>query len=116
MDRRELKRLRDEVDRGTLNVGINKLEEGALERENRSPILKGSAVGFGIGLSLGAAYAPFDRSPLGLFVDDYMLVQFAIVIGVTALGALIAWKLDKIIPRRRKPPKGNAPSGANEER
>ena len=71
MDRRERKRLKDEIDRGTLNVGIRKVEEGAYEKENRSPLVKGGGVGLGIGGTIGIAYAQsvgvFHQSPLGLF-------------------------------------------------
>ncbi len=41
MDRRERKRLKDEINRGVRNAGIYKVDGDALERENRSPLFKG---------------------------------------------------------------------------
>ena len=94
MDRRERQRLKNEIDRGTLNVGIRKVEEGALEKENRSPLVKGGSVGFSLGAAVAYLYAGqvgvFNQSPLGLFPDDYVLVMFAIIAAATAAGALLA--------------------------
>ena len=105
MDRRERQRLKNEIDRGMLNVGIRKVEEGAYEKENRSPLVKGGGVGLGIGGAIGIAYAQsvgvFHRSPLGLFPDDYVLVMFAIIAAATAAGAL----LGKVTSEPGKPPK-----------
>jgi hypothetical protein len=94
MDRRERQRLKNEIDRGTLNVGIRKVEEGSYEKESRLPLVKGGSVGFGLGAAVAVAYAGqvgvFHQSPLGLFPDDYVLVMFAIIAAGTAMGALLA--------------------------
>lgn len=114
MDYRERKRLEDEINRGTLNVGIHKVEEGAYERESRLPVVAGGTVGLSLGGSVAVGYGGnvgvFGMSPLGLFSDDYVLVMLGIVVAGTVLGALIACGLSKIVPTRRKSPKG--PPGA----
>jgi hypothetical protein len=109
MDYRERKRLEDEIDRGVPNVGIRKVEEGALERENRSPLVKGGAIGFSLGGAAGVAYVQsnsiFNRSPLGLFLDDYVLVMLGIIAGGTLMGAAGGWLFNKVVPKRGKSPK-----------
>ena len=112
MDRRERERLQDEIDRGVRNVGIYKVDGDALERENRSPIFKGAAVGFGLGGSICVAYFRSDpnRSPLGLFLDDYVLAGLLIWVGGTVVGAALGWLYRQSVPTRRKPPTG-APGG-----
>ncbi len=95
MDDAERKRLEDEINRGVPNIGIYKVEEGALEREKRSPLVKGGAVGLGLGGYFGVAYLQahglYDRSPLRLFQDDYVLVGLLIIAVGTFIGAGIAW-------------------------
>ncbi len=107
MDRREQKRLEDEINRGTLNVGIRKLEEGAYEKESRQPWVKGGSVGLTVGGIIGVAYAQsvdvFHQSPLGLFTNDYVLVMFAIVAAGAAGGAVLANSASKPAPKRGKP-------------
>jgi hypothetical protein len=109
MDRRERQRLKNEIDRGAPNVGIRKVEEGAYEKENRSPLVKGGGVGLGIGGAAGVAYAQsvgvFHRSPLGLFPDDYVLVMLGIIAGGTLMGAAGGWLFNKVVPKRGKSPK-----------
>ena len=109
MDRRERKRLEDEIDRGALNVGIRKVEAGAREKENRSPLVKGGVIGFSLGGALGVAYVQnnsiFNRSPLGLFLDDYVLVMYGIIAGGTLMGVAVGWLASNAISRRGKLPK-----------
>ena len=109
MDRRERKRLKDEINRGTRNVGIYKVEEGAYEKESRLPMVKGGSVGFSLGGAAGVVYLQnhsiFDRSPLGLFPDDYVLVGLGIIAGGTAMGAALGWLADNLASEREKPPK-----------
>lgn len=111
MDRKERKRLEHEINRGVPNVGIRKVEEGALERENRSPLVKGGAVGFSIGGAAGVAYLQntsiFNRSPLGLFLDDYVLVGLLIIAVGTFIGAGLAWMVKE--GSFGKPPKDTRP-------
>ena len=108
MDRRERRRLEHEIDRGTLNVGIRKVEDGAYEKESRLPLVKGGGVGFGLGGAVAVSYARqvgvHGQSPLGLFVDDYVLVMFGIVAAGTVMGALLAWLASKAAPTRGKSP------------
>jgi hypothetical protein len=110
MDRRERKRLENEIDRGMLNAGIRKVEEGAYERESRLPQVKGGAVGLSlsgpVAIYYGNHVGVFGMSPLGLFRDDYVLVMLGIVVGGTLLGAVLGWLVDKVVPKRAKPPKG----------
>ena len=42
MDYRERKRLEHEIDRGVPNTGIRKVDGDALEKENRSALVKGA--------------------------------------------------------------------------
>jgi hypothetical protein len=109
MDRRERNRLKDEINRGTLNVGITRVEEGAYEKESRLPLVKGGTIGFGLGGALGLFYLQnnglFNRSPLGLFSDDYVLVGFGIIAGGTAVGAALGWLAGTATSARGKPPK-----------
>jgi hypothetical protein len=108
MDRRERKRLEDEINRGVRNVGIYKVDEGAYERENRSPLVKGGSIGFGLGGAVGIAYGRsvgvHGQTPIGLFVGDYVLVMFGIIAGATVFGALLARELDKAARKREKSP------------
>ena len=95
MDDEERKRLEDEINHGVRNVGIYKVDGDALEKENRSALVKGGAVGFSIGGAAGVAYMQntswFNTSPLGLFIDDYVLVALLIVAVGTFAGAGLAW-------------------------
>lgn len=116
MDYRERKRLEDEINRGTLNVGIHKLEEGAYERESRLPVVVGGTVGLSLGGSVAVGYGRgvgvLGMSPLGLFSDDYVLVMLGIVVAGMVLGALIASGLSKIVPTRKKSAKGASGAAA----
>lgn len=109
MDRRERKRLRDEINRGVRNAGIYKVDGDALAKENRSPLVIGGGIGLGLGGSWGIGYMQSDAfgrsSPLGLFPDDYLLVALGIIAGGAVIGAALGWLLSKVVPVRRKPPK-----------
>ena len=107
MDRREWKRLKDQINRGMGNVGIYKVDGDALRRENRSPLVKGGVVGFTMGGIASVAYIRtnplHNRSPLGLFLDDYALVWLLIWTGGTLIGAAIGWLISNAV----KPPKNS---------
>ena len=109
MDRREQKRLEDEINRGVRNVGIYKVDGDALEKENRSPIFKGAGIGIGLSGPLGIGYlqtTPFWRSsPLGLFPDDYVLVALGIIAAGPVIGAAIGWQASKDEQKDQEPPK-----------
>lgn len=106
MDRRERKRLEDEINRGVPNTGIRKVDGTALAKENRSPLVKGGGAGLTLGAVAGVAYLKqtdlFHRSPLGLFPDDYIIVFFAIIVGGMAAGAAIGWLIAREAARQRK--------------
>src|ERR1043165_877265 len=108
MDRRERQRLEEEVNRGWLNAGIRKVEEGAYERESRLPQVVGGTVGLSLSGSVAAYYGNhvgvFGMSPLGLFPDDYVLIMLGITAGGTLLGALLGWLVDRVSPKRAKRP------------
>ena len=109
MDRSEQERLEDDINRGVRNVGIYKVDKGALEKENRSPLVKGGGIGLGIGGMVAVAYGQnvgvHGMSPLGLFSDDYVLVMLGMIIGATAMGALIAMEIGKDTAAPETPPK-----------
>jgi len=111
MDHRERKRLEYEIDHGVRNAGIYKVDEGGLERENRSPIFKGAVVGFGLAVNVALAYAGvysiFDPSPPRLSPGDNV-VMLLIMAGGTAMGATFGWLVRKFVPTRRKPPKAGS--------
>ena len=115
MDRRERQRLENEVNRGWLNAGIRKVEEGAYERESRLPQVVGGTAGLSLSSYVAYYYANhvgvFGMSQLGLFRDDYFLVMLGIMAGGTLLGALIGWLLDKVVPKRAKLPKAAPRTG-----
>jgi hypothetical protein len=102
MDRRERQRLKDEIDKGTLDVGIHKIDEAAAERERRSPVLQGAWWGIAAGASVANSYllvhpsASFNAGPLAL-------VLFGCLGAGAALGALAMWLLDRFKPKPRKP-------------
>jgi hypothetical protein len=102
MDHRERDRLKDEIDKGTLDAGIYKLEEGAYQKESRLPLVKGGTAGFVIGGAVAATYGENVgfSSPLGLFVDDYVLVMIGMFIAGTVLGALLGWAYGKLAKRK----------------
>jgi hypothetical protein len=106
MDRRERKRLEDEINRGVRNVGIYKVDGDALERENRSPIFKGAVLGFGLAVNVALAYVGvysiFDPPPPRLSPDDDALVMGLIMAGGTVMGATFGWLVNKVVPKRRK--------------
>ena len=93
--------------RGTLNVGIFKVEEGAYEKESRLPLVKGGTVGFSPGAAVGLYYMQnisiFQMSPLGLFSDDYVLVGLGIIAGATAVGAALGWLAGNATSARGRP-------------
>lgn len=113
MDRREWKRLKDEINRGVRNIGIYKVDGDALERENRSPIYKGAVVGFGLAcpaaLAYVGVYSIFDPSPRHVSSEDNV-VMVLIMAGGTVMGATFGWLVRKFVPTRRKPPK-DTPGG-----
>ena len=86
MDREEEERLRDEIDKGTLEVGINKIDPDAFDKENRSPALKGAKWGMGVGFAVGLIYSRL-HSPLGFYSGAIDLG--VLLLGCTALGAAI---------------------------
>jgi hypothetical protein len=111
MDRRERRRLKDDINRGNRNIGIYKVEEGAYEKESRLPVVKGGSIGFGLGGAAAVAYGRhvgLDQTPLGLFLGDYVLVMFGLVAAGTVLGALLARPFSKAAPIRGKSP-GDTP-------
>src|ERR1044072_1823488 len=108
MDRRERKRLKDEINRGVRNIGIYKVDGDAFEREDRVPIDKCAVVGFGLGVNVAFAYVGvysiFDPSPRHLSTEDNVVMAL-IMAGGTVMGATFGWVVRKYVPTRRTSPK-----------
>jgi hypothetical protein len=102
MDRQERKILEDQIDKGTLDVGINKIEETIDAEEKRLPAWKGVGPGIGAGLSLGILFTR-SYSPLGLFSGDMVLALFGYMGVGAGVGALVMWLTSQ--GAKMRPPK-----------
>jgi hypothetical protein len=103
MDRRERKILEDQIDQGTLDVGIKKIEETAAEEEKRLPAWKGVKWGMVAGLAAAMLYINA-HSPLGFYVGNITLVLLGGIGAGGAIGALVMWLLSKRPLMKKKPP------------
>ncbi len=103
MDRRETRRLEDQIDKGTLDVGIRKIEDPEeFRKEEKLPVYKGAKWGFVAGFLAGSIYTA-SHSPLGFYPGNLALVLFGSMACGSAIGALVMWLLSRR-PDGKKPP------------
>jgi hypothetical protein len=107
MDRRELRRLKDQIDKGTLDAGIYKIEDPkAFKKEGKLPAYKGAGWGFSAGAAVALIYTR-SNSPLGFYAGNMTLV-FILCVGFgTAIGALLMWQFSRWRLKEKNPPNSN---------
>jgi hypothetical protein len=109
MDRRERERLRDQIDKGTLEAGIHKIEDPeGFKKEEKLPAYKGARWGFAVGFAVAWIYISNNTPPaLGFYPGNLTLV-FIVCMGLGSVaGALFMWLFSRSTLKEKTPPHSN---------